>query len=586
MLKFLRGVSVLLLVTSFQSRADILFLDLNGNPKEVEAAQAAAKKRGEKVIVIPNVTTEMKVKKQKLKEAREKANDDFYRKGCTVGTSSEKCSGVTEKLSEAVRQENEFKEKNQLNGAELSKAITELKKKDIKLSTVVVSGHDGNGAFGGSFGDLTDKDIANAFINNPPMGEGIRSLALWGCYTANVSSLSMYWKRSFPQAEVVMGFDKKGPLGNSPANWALLKDFLSKEKELSKIKDQNELRKALKGLDGVRITEAAICVGGIMTNKKASMDLANAQKMCEGAFLKNKSLYTCYLNAEKDCPNPPANTDDSDLRTFYESFQDYVHCAEILPPEKQVGMPSGDTMIRLIHFADVKKNFVANFPLEIANYNGLLDKVGAPKELQWGDVQKMSRAEILAKLNATSKYLEGKVGEESALAPEFTAINKFLTLGIQPVLGDLNVPFTWVEAGAVPNEGMKNGMATSSPASVAKGRSEYESNRAERLLKAKVDQVMKTNSATKAQMSDITARELEIQKQMEAGANFRDIMGPAQKIDEDRTKVLETNWHEISGEIEQYKNQLQSGEYASAEGQKIFNTKLDDMMKAYAKSAK
>jgi hypothetical protein len=568
------------------SHADILFLDLNGNPKEIEAAQVAAKKRGEKVIVIPTVTNEMKTQKQKLKVAREKANDEFYKKGCTTGTSSEKCAEVTKILSEAVKQENEFQERNLLKAAALNKAIADLQKKGAKLSSMVVSGHDGNGQFSGSFGDLTDKDIATAFTNNPPLGDDIRSLALWGCYTANVASLSMYWKRSFPKVEVVIGFDKKGPLGNSPANWALLKDFLTKEKKLSEIKDENELRKALKGLDGVRITEAAICVGGIFSNKKASMDLESATKMCEGAFLKDKSIYTCYLNAEKDCPNPPADPNESDLRRFYESLQDYAHCREILPPDQQVGMPSAETMIRLIHFSEVKKNFVQNFPVEMANYNGLLDKVGAPKDLQWGDIQKMTRAEILAKLNATSKYLNDKVGAESALAPDFSALNKFLTMGIQPVLGDLNVPFTWVDTGAGPSEGMKNGMATSSPASVSRGRWEYEGNRAERLVKEKLDEVMKTNSATKEKMSDITARELEIQKQLDAGANFRDIMGPAQKIDEDRAKLRKENWNAISAELEQYKKQLQSVDYASAEGQKIFNSKLDEMMNGYAKDAK
>ncbi|UYL10723.1 hypothetical protein B9G69_009060 [Bdellovibrio sp. SKB1291214] len=575
----------LFVLSSLEAQADILFLDLNGNPKEIEAAKAAASKRGEQVIVIPEVTKELATKQAELLAKTQKANEDYLRKGCSSGNAnSAACSGVSKALNDAMANENEFRQKNQLNPETLDKALRGLKSQGVNLSSLVVSGHDGNGHFGGTFGDLTDKNLAEAFQKNAPLGDSIRSLALWGCYTANLSSLSLYWKKAFPQVEVVVGFDKKGPLGNSPANWALLKDFLSKEKDLAQIKDQNELQKAFKKLEGVRITDAAICVGNNFSNKFATMDVANIQSMCEGAFLKDAKIYTCYLNAEKGCENPPANTSSSDLRRFYEQLQDYAHCKEVLPPEQQVGMPSADTMIRLIHFADVKKNFVQNFSQQIGEYNKLLDKVGAPKNLQWGDILKMSRAEILEKLKATDTYFDNKGTGDSALNPEFMALKNFVRLGVQPILGDLNVPFTWVEKGAGPGEGMKNGMATASEANVIRLRKDYENERASRLMNQKIDEVLKTNSATKSQMDAITIREQEIQKQMEAGVNFRDIMGPAQKIDEDKLKLRQNNWQAISGELEQYKRQLKSSEYASAEGQKIFNSRLDELMASYNKT--
>lgn len=586
MKKFL-GMVVLVAFGSVQAHADILFLDLNGNPKEIEAAKAAASKRGEKVIVIPEVTKELATRQSELLAKTQKANEEYLRKGCSRANSdSPTCAGVGKALNEAMAKENDFRQKNQLNAETLNKALKDLKNKGANLSSLIVSGHDGNGHFGGTYGDLTDKDLAGAFQSNAPVGDGIRSLALWGCYTANLSSLSLYWKKAFPQVEVVVGFDKKGPLGNSPSNWALLKDFLSKDKELSQIKDQNELQKAFKKLDGVRITDAAICVGDTFSNKFVTMDLANIQSMCEGAFLKDAKVYTCYLNAEKGCENPPANTANSELRSFYEQLQDYAHCKEVLQPEQQVGMPSADTMIRLIHFADIKKNFVKNFTQQMADYNKLLDKVGAPKNLQWGDILKMSRAEILEKLKATDAYLNNKGSGDSALNPEFIALRNFVRMGVQPVLGDLNVPFTWVEPGAGPGEGMSNGMATASPDTVARMRKDYENERADRLIRQKIEETLKTNGATKSQMDAIAVREQALQKQMDNGANFRDIMGPAQQIDEDKKKLRQSNWKTISVELEQYKQQLKSADYASSEGQRIFNAKLDELMANYAKDSK
>ncbi|MEK2689254.1 hypothetical protein [Bdellovibrio sp. GT3] len=562
-------------------------MDLNGNPKEIEAAKAAASLRGEKVIAIPEVTKEIAANQIALKAKTEKANEEYFRKGCSKRNSeSAACSSASKYLNEAMANENEFRQKYQLDREKLDKFLKDLKNKDVHLSSMVVSGHDGNGQFGGIYGDLSDKDLASAFSSNPPLGDGIRSLALWGCYTANLSSLSMYWKKSFPQVEVVVGFDKKGPLGNSPANWALLKDFLTQEKKLSAIKDENELQKALKRLDGVRITDAAICVGDKFSNKSVTMDLKNVQSMCQGAYLKDAKIYTCYLNAETGCENPPANTSNSELRRFYEQLQDYAHCKEVLEPDQQVGMPSADTMIRLIHFSNIKNNFVQNFSQEISEYNKLLDKVGAPQSLQWGDIKKLSRGEILSKLNATASYLDDKGDVDTALNPEFSALKNFFRMGIQPVLGDLNVPFTWVESGAGPGEGMKNGMSTATPANVARLRKDYENERANRLLRQKIEDVLKNNPATKSQMEDIAVRERQLQKQMEAGPNFRDIMGPAQKIDEDKLSIRNSNWSAISQEIEKYSQDLKSENYASAEGQVIFSAKLDELMKSYAKDAR
>lgn len=104
--------SLLLSIPLFISHAfaDILFIDLNNSPKEIEAAKKAAYARGEKVIVL---------------------------------TSSKKTPFIDDK--------------------NISSLLTDLKKKNVKLSSVVISGHDGNGEFHGAFGRVSEPALERAF---------------------------------------------------------------------------------------------------------------------------------------------------------------------------------------------------------------------------------------------------------------------------------------------------------------------------------------------------------------------------------------------------------------------------------------
>src|SRR5690349_5395083 len=81
----------------------------------------------------------------------------------------------------------------QVTAGSLLGFLTGLRNQKRSLSGVVISGHDGNGHFGGEFGFVNDSDIKKAFQNAAPVGDGVRSLLLWGCYTATPGSIEMRW---------------------------------------------------------------------------------------------------------------------------------------------------------------------------------------------------------------------------------------------------------------------------------------------------------------------------------------------------------------------------------------------------------
>lgn len=180
---------------------------------------------------------------------------------------------------------------------------------------------------------------------------------LWGCYTANLSSLSGKWKKMLPNVEMIAGFDGIAPAGSKPGSATYLEDALSQEKRLTEIKDRKVLEKNFKALRNVPNMNAAICVGDSFVSHKASLSLSEMYNMCATTdFQKIKDVYNCYKNATTPaCANPPANTGSSELRAIYNKLQDIRHCTEINP---QRDLPTTDQVIRLIFFENVKANYI------------------------------------------------------------------------------------------------------------------------------------------------------------------------------------------------------------------------------------
>lgn len=328
----------LILVISIISKGEILFFDLNDNPKEIEAAQRAAKRRNEKLIVYPSISASDKKEIESTKEELHKARSLFFECSNKIGGSA--CKDLRANFDLARNKHNSTLEKNQMNPRKLNKIMEDLKDNNTKISSIVISGHDGNGFFTGTYGNLTDNDLYRAVSNNTPVADGVRSLLLWGCYSANIGSLLTHWKKALPQAELIAGFDDSAPLGNKPANWAYLEDVLVKEKNLTSIKDSKTLQRVLKQLNGATKMHSSICVRDNYADMKKSIELSQATKLCQTIQDESAAVFKCYLHAERPkCENPPENTSNNELRSLYNKLQSAKHCREIFDSQG-ISLPS------------------------------------------------------------------------------------------------------------------------------------------------------------------------------------------------------------------------------------------------------
>lgn len=455
-------LALFLLLSGGAANADILFLDMNDGPMEVAAAQRAAAKRGEKLIVWPESSPEVKALEVQVRAARtrfvsaERACVASSPESSACGTNMEAASNAYSALASKLEEV-----KPRFDERQLAKALQEQSKQGVKVSSVIISGHDGNGMFSGVNGGIGSKGIKEAFAKVPSLRDGVRSIGLWGCYTTTMGQVEGNWKHVFPNSSLVAGYDGSAPANTRLASATYLEDVLAREAQLLKITDRNELNKAFRSLRNVTATHASLClnhdlfvsVDGKPTSISEELGACKPSAKDE----QSEAKMNCYLNGEEGCTDVPSTTGAGPLREFYNSLQASSHCDETLR-KMSINRPSRDVLIRLIFDKQVRANFKENFKDELNYLDEMLEKLNAPKEMRFVGLDKMTRKNFLDQVKALKSYLnerykalnqiEDPAARELAMGDyeELTSAQRALS-----ALGSLSpgeIPFGWVEPNA------------------------------------------------------------------------------------------------------------------------------------------
>ncbi len=397
----------IILLSSQLATADILFLDMNNAPLEIAAARRAAAARGESVIVIPGPT-------------QRAANRNGFRK------------------------------------EQLDQELQRLKSQRANISSVVISGHDGNGSFSGDLGSIGAEDLRSAFAKAKPVGDNARSLLLWGCYTATPGSIEFRWKDSLPGVVAVAGYDGSAPARERLGSHTYLEDFLKKEKSLLQIRDARQLAAAYNSIRNINVMKAAACVNDTYLQPgKAPRTMQSILGECKDVATNAPAAeqFSCFFESRAGCETLPANTPDSPLRTYYNHLHATSHCD---PQLRAAGVRRADphSVISLILFQNVVANMQKLNAAEIAHLNQTLQETGAPADLRIGDLTTMKRGEIRAllekvKLHFNSKFDGTKKDTDAEVELEAKRNVAYrMVSGIANSLHQLQercVPFDWVE---------------------------------------------------------------------------------------------------------------------------------------------
>ncbi len=398
------------------AHADILFLDLNNSPKEIEAAKKAAKQRGEKLIVFPDGSTSY--------------DTDF--------------------------------------SSQLSEKLQQMKKDKIqsKISSVILSGHNGNGHFTGSKASLSYVELQEVIESNPELTESVKSLYLWGCYTSTPGSVINHWKPTFKNLDVIIGFDGVAPANNSLSGHKFLTDALIKEKKMSTAQTDKDLKIIFNDLAHVRNIDASICVSDTYVSKKKFSSLNKLMEQCNIEESKKwAEIYDCYMNGISpkspenqglDCSDVPKNTSNSKLRDLYNYLQDTSHCDDIINTHGR----DRDEIIRLIFSKNVMKNFLENNKECTSQINSFLANSSSAVKVDVQDLLNSKRSEIKKKSSEIAKavHLESNQFQRNLDKKTYTqtqTVNELTNASLASrcvsrldAINYLNpgvIPFSWVE---------------------------------------------------------------------------------------------------------------------------------------------
>lgn len=335
----------------------IIFIDTNMAGKEIASAEAGACARGERLIVIPKDYK----KHDELIIVYRKADQDLLK--CYHNKlPSSICDAKTKKLQEAgVIMRDKILDYPSLLKTELQ----QLRKTKAVVKSVIISGHDGGGAFGGDKGEFDSDKIEKVFKEYPDVNK-VESTLLLGCYTGVKHEVKI-WRTLFPDLRLVGGYDASAPMSDKPEGLEYIQELLINEKKLLEKTDQKKLEKKLfSSIKSINSLNAGIyikpqCVAnskvdafyyGSQNKAKGLTEFLNGE--CQKPEVKKEikeimSRYRLYYSGEL---NPPSDTVNGEMRKIYNKSRKLEHCLQ-----ESNSVISLNSVFNLLFFNGVKESF-------------------------------------------------------------------------------------------------------------------------------------------------------------------------------------------------------------------------------------
>ena len=459
-----------------QAQADVIFIDMNNAPLEIAAAERGAASRNppEQVWKIPDVDPATRAKQ----ESAQAVVDDLSKKvqdQCSQGAATTDCQGLRDNLEGATKTLSGIIGTNRMTPEKLKAELAKLSAKGVKASSVIISGHDGNGRFSGSNGRMDAADFDSAFSANPRLVKDVRSLLLWGCYTTSLGSIDGHWRDLFPNVAVFAGFDGRGPSKLRDWNFNYMQDFLAYDKSLAEAGDKNAAMDVIRKIRGFdKKNPSAICAHDCIFTPLGNSgvkcdDVAEIRQRCSitDKDKASQKIYDCFREAVKpECGDPPKDTDNSPIRPFMVIMNDKSNsCSDYWNELGQNGaeIPRPEQIQSLLFYKNEKLNLGILHRTDLERIDSVLRKVGAPGGATVSDLPQMTRAQIKTRLADLQAFLD-RADKQGINHPQSVELD-YLRGNITELSGILvsmdRNPEDWIEPTSNPDMALRDSASTS-----------------------------------------------------------------------------------------------------------------------------
>jgi hypothetical protein len=447
--------------------ADVLFVDLNFNSKEVATArQAVEGGRKETLIIIPkfsnNPVEDQRIRAQAgaIKERIEKASDEMRCTDADQAKKDLKALMTTHNLMAQIDEKMEYRK-------ELDKSLAEISKSGKPLTSMIISGHHGGKSFSGAIGHLSEHDLPLVFKKYKQVGQGVASIYLWGCYTAPIPQVR-YWKTVlkdgkdlktgaptaegviFPNLKVLAGFSAIAPKEDKAFNHTFLKEMLVKEQQASTVADLSAFFRTMGNNGGATAVIARFCDrNGTYATPTKSISLKDAFlcKQADKDEFENKLLpiFQKYMDAkEKGYENVPPESTHSTLRKIYSRGRALLRCydtEETLPNSDSGSIFSqiDQKMLPLIRFRPLLANFEKSGKEILDEARSILKSQGKPLLLAPNfSNPKLTRAEVISQRNNLYYFLKDNETIVSSNSKKLNDHDRRVLQSVQNSMSTLN----------------------------------------------------------------------------------------------------------------------------------------------------
>ncbi len=395
----------------------MLFVDTNNSELEIKTSEKAACERGEKLVIVPKNYQEYSKYTSALNESQKK----FDR----CSKTGKDCSSLEQELYATVNKLDKFKMDQPSIEEGIKEALSQIKEKKGKLKNFTISGHDGGGSFGGNKGGFDRFQLAEMIGEYQDINE-VSSVLLLGCYTG-VQNEIYAWKKIFPKARLIAGYDGSAPLADRPQGHEYLSDILLKEKDLLKNADEKKLlsytKANIKSLNQLHAAMYLDCdennefyYGADGGSKKfRPFDM----KECEKKKPEMEAIVKAMAKYESGEMDPPSNTATGEIRQLYIQARRLEHCNAIIGPENGVNT---NNVFNLLFYEGVKESFASYYKDDLQKAESIISELDlAAIEKGMEDYQK-KQDEIIKTLSDKVQLMEKD--PEGYLAQEKEKLDK------------------------------------------------------------------------------------------------------------------------------------------------------------------
>lgn len=307
------------------AHGNIVFIDLNNVEAEIAVAKQEAARRGQKLIVLPvnrkAYITENKAALQVLRQL-DRAHSRFD--NC-LNSGRNNCSQFQNEIF-ALEEKYDSTPRLNYGATELKKDLESLK---IDISTVMISGHDGEASFNGDFGSISSEDFLSVF-NDFQGSKNVRSVYLLGCHSVTAHTVGSVWKRSFPNAKLIAGYEHTGFLRENANGHNFIRRLLRNEEQILSSSTTTEALKKFRALAPQNPKYgAAACYHSDDQEPYFLSSVNGSQKPliealgCKGL---DHEFLECALAGKENCPFPKGGASSR--------FENIRSCLVALDPQK------------------------------------------------------------------------------------------------------------------------------------------------------------------------------------------------------------------------------------------------------------